>query len=223
MAPSTARRPGLWNFCDRPDITGTVHAGMDATRGPNEAGRRAAPAVSPTDEQLMLAVRAGEREAFADLFARYREPVWRFFCRRVQDDGRAEELAQETFLGVLKAARRYEPRAAFRSYLFGVAFNVLMAWRRKARRQGEQEMAELDPPARTPDQDAVLWVRRALAGLDPIDREVLMLREYEQLSYEEIASVTGVPTGTVRSRLFRARLALREKLVGHPAPLGARP
>jgi RNA polymerase sigma-70 factor (ECF subfamily) len=105
--------------------------------------------------------------------------------------------------------------------LFGIAYNVLLAWRRKSRRLGEQDMAEFDPPAPAGDPEAVLWVRRALAGLDRMDREVLMLREYEQLSYDEIAGVIGVPTGTVRSRLFRARLALREKLVGQPAPLGA--
>jgi RNA polymerase sigma-70 factor (ECF subfamily) len=79
-------------------------------------------------------------------------------------------------------------------------------------------MAELDPPAPEADPDRVLWVRRALAALDPTDREVLMLREYEQLSYDEIAGAIGVPTGTVRSRLFRARMALREKLVGQPQP-----
>ena len=61
---------------------------------------------------------------------------------------------------------------------------------------------------------AVLWVRQALAELDPDDREVLMLREYDQFSYVEIATLMGVAVGTVRSRLFRARMALRDKLVG---------
>jgi RNA polymerase sigma-70 factor (ECF subfamily) len=168
----------------------------------------------------MLAFRSGERDAFAELFGRYRDPIWRFFRRRVVDDTRAEELAQDTFLAVLQAARRYQPSAAFRSYLFGIAFNVLMAWRRKTRRLGEQEMTDLDPPDRTADPDQVLWVRDALAGLDPMDREVLMLREYEQLSYDEIANAIGVPLGTVRSRLFRARMALREKLIAVAQPLG---
>jgi RNA polymerase sigma-70 factor (ECF subfamily) len=81
-------------------------------------------------------------------------------------------------------------------------------------------MADLDPPDRTADPDQVLWVRDALAGLDPMDREVLMLREYEQLSYDEIANAIGVPLGTVRSRLFRARMALREKLIAVAQPLG---
>jgi RNA polymerase sigma-70 factor (ECF subfamily) len=203
------------------DITGTVHAGTDATLDSAGLGRRLRMTTVRTDEELMLAFRSGERDAFADLFERYQAPVTRFFRRRVSDQARADELAQETFLGVIQAARRYQPSAAFRSYLFGVAYNVLMAWRRKARRRGEETMAELDPPAPEADPDRVLWVRRALAALDPTDREVLMLREYEQLSYDEIAGAIGVPTGTVRSRLFRARMALREKLVGQPQPLGA--
>lgn len=198
-----------------------MRAGTDATFGPPTPGREPATTAVRTDEELMLAFRSGERDAFADLFERYRDPVRRFFRRRVSDEARADELAQDTFLGVIRAAGRYEPAAAFRSYLFGVAFNVLMAWRRKSRRLGEQEMGELDPPARVADPDKVIWVRRALAGLDPVDREVLMLREYEQLSYDEIASVMKVPTGTVRSRLFRARMALRERLMAEPQPLGA--
>lgn len=198
----------------------TVQAGTDATVEAAGAARRPQAAAARTDEELMLAFGAGDREAFAEIFERYQAPVGRFFRRRVSNEARADELAQETFLGLIQAAPRYRPVAAFRSYLFGVAFNILQAWRRKARRQGEEEMAELDPPARIVDPDTVLWVRRALAGLDAMDRDVLMLREYEQLSYDEIAGVLGVPIGTVRSRLFRARMALRERLGATGAPLG---
>ena len=62
------------------------------------------------------------------------------------------------------------------------------------------------------DQVLVLWVRQAIAGLDSDDREILLLREYDQLSYEEIAALLSLPVGTVRSRLFRARLALKQRL-----------
>ena len=148
------------------------------------------------------------------LFDRYREPIWRFFARRVADPGRAEELAQETFLAVIKGARRYEPRAAFRSYLFGIAFNVMLAARRQARGAVEDPVGDFDPPAASSDPANVIWVRQALAGLDRDEREVLMMREFDALSYDEIASLQGVPVGTVRSRLFRAREALRVKLSG---------
>lgn len=167
------------------------------------------------DQVLFLRYQSGDRPAFDALFDRYRQPVWAFFRRRVADAGDAEELTQETFLAVLSAARRYEPRASFRSYLFGIAFNVLSASRRKTQRRGDVSMPDPDAvPAKTADPAAVLWVRQALAALDPKDREIVMLREYEALDYAEIASVVGVPINTVRSRLFRARLALRDQLTG---------
>jgi RNA polymerase sigma-70 factor (ECF subfamily) len=169
-----------------------------------------------TDEDLMVAFRGGDRAAFEEIFCRYRDPIWRFFRRRVAEPERAEELAQETFLGLLQAARRYEPRATFRSYVFSIAFNVLLASRRKSRRDAADDVTAIDPPARASDPTAVIWVRQALAELDPQDREMLMLREYDALSYEEIATLLQVPIGTVRSRLFRARMALRERLVGQP-------
>jgi RNA polymerase sigma-70 factor (ECF subfamily) len=141
--------------------------------------------------------------------------MWAFFRRRVADPADAEELTQETFLAVLNSARRYEPRASFRSYIFGIAFNLLSASRRKAQRKGDVSVPDLDEvAARSADPAAVLWVRQALAALDPKDREIVMLREYDALDYAEIAAVVGVPINTVRSRLFRARLALRDQLSG---------
>jgi RNA polymerase sigma-70 factor (ECF subfamily) len=165
------------------------------------------------DEDLMVACGGGSADAFGELFARYRQKIWAFFRRRVANPARAEELAQDVFVAVLNGAKRYEPRAPFRSYLFGIAFRVLAADRRR-----------VDPPsvaiadashgmAVGAAGDETLWVRQALARLDRDDREVLMLREFEELSYAEIASIFGLPIGTVRSRLFRARSALRRALV----------
>jgi RNA polymerase sigma-70 factor (ECF subfamily) len=164
-----------------------------------------------TDEDLMLDLRHGG-DGGSRLFERYRDPVWRFFKRRVDRDGRAEELAQDVFIAVIEGAARYDPRAPFRSYLFGIAYNVLMADRRKAR--GAAATIDVDlPAAQSADPDDGMWVRAALARLDPADREVLMLREYEQLTYQEIADLQEVPLNTVRSRLFRARMALKDALV----------
>ncbi len=165
-----------------------------------------------SDEQLMLEFQRGERVAFEELFCRYREPVYRFFRRRLSDLARAEDLAQETFVAVLRGAARYEPRALFRTYLYGIALNLLAAERRKRVHESRQPEEAADPPV-TADLDTGLWVRRAVAQLDREQREVLLLREYEQLSYAEIASLLLVPVNTVRSRLFRARLALKDFLV----------
>ena len=164
-----------------------------------------------TDEQLMLDVRGGSREAFETLFDRHRDTIWRFFRRRLADAARAEELVQDVFLAVFRNATRYEPRSSFRSYLFGIAFNTVLAERRKAARTATEPLA--DVPATAVDPDAALWVRSALATLHPDEREIVMLREYEQLSYQEIADLLRVPLNTVRSRLFRARMDLRAALV----------
>ena len=175
------------------------------------------------DESLLLSFLAGDQSAFDELFERYRQPIWAFFRRRLTDAAEAEELAQETFLAVLKASRRYEARASFRSYLFGIAFNVLSSARRRSRRRSDVSSPGLDDVAAvTSDPAAVLWVRQALDALDPEDREIVMLREYDALDYTEIATVVGVPLNTVRSRLFRARLALSEKLTAQPQAIGVK-
>ena len=88
-----------------------------------------------TDEELMLAFQGGSGEAFTELFQRYRDRIYGFFRRRLQHPSRAEELAQETFVAILKAVERYEPRALFRTYLYGIALNLLAAERRKSGRE----------------------------------------------------------------------------------------
>jgi RNA polymerase sigma-70 factor, ECF subfamily len=170
------------------------------------------------DETLILEFQRGSRDAFEELFARYREPVHGFFRRRLSDRQRAEDLTQETFLAVIRASARYEPRSPVRAYLFGIAFKLVAAERRSLARQGPPPPSAgppASPPApdaAPPAPDAALWVRQAIARLDPSEREILMLREYEQLSYAEIAGILRMPLNTVRTRLFRARLALKEQL-----------
>ena len=167
-----------------------------------------------SDEQLMLDFQKGSCEAFTELFHRYREAIYGFFRRRLDDAARAEELAQDTFLAVLRGITRYEPRALVRTYLYGIAFNLLNADRRKRTHEENHSQAQAkaaEPPA-GPDPESALWVRQALERLEAEAREILMLREYEQLSYAEIASLLRVPVNTVRSRLFRARMELKEML-----------
>jgi RNA polymerase sigma-70 factor (ECF subfamily) len=164
-----------------------------------------------SDEALMREFQGGSQQAFGELFARYRGPLYGFFRRRLNGDQRAEDLTQETFLAVIRASDRYEPRAQVRTYLYGIAMNLLAAERRKQFR--DSPAGEIAPEAATNDAcDAVLWIRQALGRLDNSEREILMLREYEQLSYAEIAKLLKLPVNTVRSRLFRSRMALRDYL-----------
>lgn len=165
-----------------------------------------------SDEELIAEIRQGSRAAFEALFERYRQPVWQFFRRRTLRADDAEELAQDTFVAVLKGAARYAQRGTFRSYLFGIATNVLLADRRKAAHRATEPL-DVEPADQEPfDPESRIWVRDALASLDEDGREILMLREYEQLSYQEIADLRGTPLNTVRSQLFRARLALKSAL-----------
>src|SRR5208283_3810692 len=127
-----------------------------------------------SDETLILEFQRGSRDAFEELFARYREPIYGFFRRRLPDRQRAEDLTQETFLAVIRASSRYEPRAAARSYLYGIAFTLVAAERRSLARQGLAAPQPAEPATRDAGDvgDAALWVREALARLDPSEREI---------------------------------------------------
>jgi RNA polymerase sigma-70 factor, ECF subfamily len=175
-----------------------------------------------SDERLMLDFSKGTAEAFAELFRRYKQPLFGFFRRRLADPGQAEELTQETFLAVVRGASRYQPRALFRTYLYAIAFRILRAHRRKqvfrATFLGQRKDAQ--EPAGRDGTEAAVVLRQAMRRLDRTDREILMLREFEELSYAEISELLNLPLNTVRSRLFRARVALKE-LLDEPAPVAA--
>jgi RNA polymerase sigma factor (sigma-70 family) len=160
-----------------------------------------------SDEALMLEFQRGSRAAFEEIFARHRDALHGFFRRRLTNSAQADDLTQETFLAVLRGAERYEPRALVRTYLYAIALKLLYAARRK--REAAPFVADI---ASAPRADDSLWVRQALARLETEEREILMLREYEQLSYGEIAELLRIPLNTVRSRLFRSRMALRSYL-----------
>jgi RNA polymerase sigma-70 factor (ECF subfamily) len=174
------------------------------------------PGEHPSDEKLMLAFSQGSADAFSQLFSRYKQPLFGFFRRRLADASHAEELTQETFLVLLRSASRYQPRSLFRTYFYAIAFNMLRAHRRKAVFRATffgTRRATQDPAAHG-SPDANLAIREALAKLESTEREILLLREFEQLSYAEIADLLCLPVNTVRSRLFRARMALRDILTG---------
>jgi RNA polymerase sigma factor (sigma-70 family) len=181
-----------------------------------------APETLATDEQLMLLFCSGSNEAFGDLFSRYKQPLFAFFRRRVTEPALAEELAQETWVAILRASSRYEPRSGFRTYLYAIGFNIQRSHRRKTAFRAVffgGDSADHEPATQsTIDTEVVL--REAMSKLERHDREILMLREFEQLSYTEIAELLGTPLNTVRSRLFRARTTLRNILAA-PAPRSA--
>lgn len=183
-----------------------------------------------SDEKLMLRFQAGDARAFEALVHRHRTPVFSFLLRLTADRGRAEDLCQEAFLRVVRAAARWEPRARFRTWLYALARNLAvdesrrMAFRRASSLEADPRAAALASDDPAPDAAAGAAQLRplleaALAALPDEQREVFLLREHAGLRFAEIAEVTGAPEPTVKSRMRYALEALRERL----AALGVAP
>lgn len=176
-----------------------------------------------TDAEVVALSRT-DPEAFGLLFDRHGDAVFGFFARRVP---RAEvpDLVAETFRVAFDGRHRFDgARVRARPWLYGVATNVLRHHLRSARREHAAHLRLVAPVGASDAVDAVAaavdaaaeWpaVAAALAALAPIDREALLLLAWEELSYADIAAAVGVPVGTVRSRVNRARRQLRELVDG---------
>jgi RNA polymerase sigma-70 factor (ECF subfamily) len=182
------------------------------------------------DAELVAAVKAGDREAFGRLAELYGPRLLRAAWHLAGNPEEAEEMAQETLVKGFLSAKRFRGQSSFYTYLYRILVNL---WKNRLRTRsrwkwvrfgaGEREAGTVDPErfaAAGPDPERQLqarertaWVREGLRALDPGFREILVLREAEGLDYGEIAGVLGIPVGTVRSRLARARARLREILV----------
>jgi len=157
-----------------------------------------------------------ERELVEALFARYREPVYRFLCRLIGDAAAAEDLTQEVFLRALGAA--YAAGEHERAWVFQVARNLA---RDHARRMAHRGPVSEPPDGASPftDRAVALAVHAAIGRLADQDREVFLMREVAGLTYDEIALACDVTVDAVRNRLHRARLALRQALAPAVVPL----
>ncbi|MGA2256596.1 MAG: RNA polymerase sigma factor [Thermoguttaceae bacterium] len=173
-----------------------------------------------TDEELMLRVAAGNREAMSPLLRRYASPLLTFIRRMTGDWHRAEELFQEAFLAVWLNRNRYEHSRPFRSWLFGIAANKCRADFRKAPGLPEPLSDWLDPPAThepSPveaaiSSEAATLVTQAVAALPPKQRAVLVLRLWNGMEYAEIAQALERTESTIRSQMFHALAGMRRHL-----------
>ena len=178
--------------------------------------------MQPLTDAEVVASSLSQPEAFGVLFERHFDRVHAYLCARVGADA-ARELAAETFEQAFRSRHRYDVfRPEARPWLFGIATNMLRHHRRSERRRLHALAAS--PPAldRGTDVDGLLdrvvaserraEVAAALRSLRAEERDVLLLHAWADLPYEEIALALGVPVGTVRSRLSRARARLRELL-----------
>ena len=150
-----------------------------------------------------------QRAQVEELFARYGEPVFRFLRRFLRDGAAAEDLTQETFLRALGGS--YAATGQERGWVFQIARNLARDHLRAQARQPVMDVIE-DRGGVTPDRTLALGIDAALATLSPEDREVFLLKEVAGLSYAEIAAACELTPDAVRSRLHRARLALRREL-----------
>jgi RNA polymerase sigma factor (sigma-70 family) len=168
------------------------------------------------DEWLVVRCQLGERPAFDALIERWHAPLWRYVRQLTSNDDVAQEIAQEVWLRVIRGISRLRDGAKWRAWLFGIARRVLMDRLRSQYAMpiaGETEIA--DVPAEDADVDSEVLsaaLHDELAKLPLIEREVLTLFYLRELSLSEVADILGVPLGTVKSRLFRARHLLRREL-----------
>lgn len=176
-----------------------------------------------TDEELLQKGSRGDETAFLLLYERYRAPVFRFAYRMLGAIELAEDVTHDCFLGLMKNPRNFDPsRASLRTYLYAAARNLACKHFRHAPRAGALDAGELAEELRLPareeplgkllDAELSFEVRKAVSRLPQLQREAIVLFEYEELTLDEIASIVGADTGTVKSRLFRARAALRRSL-----------
>ena len=175
-----------------------------------------------TDEKLLHRAGRGDEAAFLALYERHRETVFRFAYRMLGSAALAEAVTHDCFLGLIKEPSRFDPtRAALRTYLYAAVRNLSAKhFRRHAGETPVEECDEREFPAdrreeplrRLLDAELSAEVRRAVAALPPLQREVVILFEYEELSLAEVAAVVGTDTGAVKSRLHRARQRLRREL-----------
>ena len=173
----------------------------------------------PAETELELIVKAqqGDRQAFGELVRRHREGTINVVYRMCGDANLAEDAAQEAFIRAWQHLPNYRPRSPFRNWVYRIATNVALDFLRRERETVDVDTLSLassdeGPEATVERGERSERVRQAVLALPPASRAVLILREYEGLSYREIANTLGIPIGTVMSRLNYARNRLRQSL-----------
>jgi len=172
-----------------------------------------------TDERLLEKAAHGETAAFQILYERYRDPIFRFAYRLLGSVEAAEDVTHDCFLSLIKEPGRFDSsRASLRTYIYAAARNLAAKrYNSFARETGIERLDEepsdgREPMAQVLDNELAEVVQRAIASLPPLQREALVLFEYDELSLAEIAAIVGAEANTVKARLFRAREKLRAGL-----------
>jgi RNA polymerase sigma-70 factor (ECF subfamily) len=169
-----------------------------------------------SDEQLVMELRNGSVDAFEELYHRYKRHIFTFCLKLSGSRALAEDATHDTFLKMHNSIGTLNDISLFRSWLFSIAHNGVFRQLHKQRRNGsfDEENVWIDetPLTITESNDTAEIITACINVLKPEYKEVLLLREYDQRSYDEIAMITGNTESSVKSRLFKARKALAEKL-----------
>jgi RNA polymerase sigma-70 factor (ECF subfamily) len=202
-----------------------------ARGGPHGAPWYGVPLPDETEARLVERLVARDERAFNDLVRAYERRVFALVLRMIGNRAEAEDLAQEVFVQVFKAIGSFRGEAKLSTWVYRIAINLCKNRSKylRVRHSGEEEELEAlqdrvpmgdakganvahieRPDEMVAGKQVELIVRRAILELDPSFRECLVLRDVEDLSYEEIGTITGLPEGTVKSRIHRARTQLRE-------------
>lgn len=178
---------------------------------------------APRDAQLVEAALAGNRDAFGDLVSRYQDRLFNTLLRVVGSHEDAADAVQDAFVQAYAKLDSFRGASQFYTWLYRIAMNVALSRGRRRRPTASldyaKESAGDEPLAAAPrpeeavlSQERIQLVQAALAELGDEHRQILVLREIDGCAYEEIAEILELPVGTVRSRIFRARGQLKEKL-----------
>lgn len=185
---------------------------------------------TPADAALVEAAQRGDRDAFGQLVVRYQDRLFNTLLRIAGSQEDAADAVQDAFVQAYTKLDSFRGASQFYTWLYRIAMNIALSRRRRRRLTASIDLAkecrgeEPADVARRPEEallanEQVEQVQAALGDLADDHRAIIVLREIEGCSYEEIAAMLELPVGTVRSRLFRARLQLRDKLSATPSRL----
>jgi RNA polymerase sigma-70 factor (ECF subfamily) len=179
-----------------------------------------------SDEELMLSYKKGEIAVMDELLARYKNPVYHFALRLCRSPHEAQDIAQEVFLKVHQYRLSYVPTAKFSTWIFTICHNACISSLRKSKwlvfwprqKDDPDELIDYESPQSSAREIAVAndiasIVKENIQSLPFLQKEALVLREYENMDYAEIAKILGKPLGTVKILIYRARQTLKEKLL----------
>jgi RNA polymerase sigma-70 factor (ECF subfamily) len=208
--------------------------GLNSDGLPNAAANSSPADQRREDDELVQRLRAGEEVAYEDLLARFQQPVYNLAFRLLGDPGDAADAVQEVFLKVFRNVGHFRRQSSLKTWIYRIAVNEAHNQRRWFFRHRSREVGLDGEPeegrgrsvadsARSPfdctfDREKHVLIENALGRINPLFREVVILRDVEDLSYEEIAEVLQISLGTVKSRIMRGREALREELTGRLEP-----